>query len=75
MSDTRGLHFRPAVPPVPMISASFGNRPVLLIGHWVDSNGREVKAEVVTLASTRPLSDLRPFPPAPTFTPYGEDGR
>ncbi len=75
MSDTRGLHFRPALPPVPMISKSLGNKPVLVIGHWVDARGREVRAEVVSMASSRPLADLRPFPPAPAFQPFEEDGR
>lgn len=75
MINPRGLHFRPASPPVPMISKSLGDSPVLVIGHWVDGNGREVRAEVVSMASTKPLTDLRPFPPAPAFQPFGDDGR
>lgn len=74
MSDT-SVHFRAAQPPFPMLCASLGNRPVLVIGHWVDARGREVKAEVVSMGSTRALTDLRPFPAAPAFQPFGDDGQ
>jgi hypothetical protein len=75
MTDTRLLHFRPLVPPAAMICRSLGNRPVLVIGHWVDALGREVLAEVCTMASTRPLHDLAPAPRAPAFQPFEDDGR
>ena len=75
MSDTRDLHFRPLVPPVPMRSQSLGGEIVLVVGHWVDARGREVRAHAFTMGAARALTDLRPIPPAPAFTPFEDDGR
>jgi hypothetical protein len=75
MSGARGLSFRPATSPFVMRDATLGGRPVLVLGHWVDAKGREVSAEVVTMAQPRRVTDLRPFSPAPAFQPFGDDGR
>lgn len=61
-----GLFFRAMPQPTLMLDANLGHAQVLLIGHWVDADGREVKADVCTFTATRDLHDLRPLPPIHT---------
>jgi hypothetical protein len=75
MRPRPGEHFRPAVPPYAAIDNSLGGAVVLVLGHWLDARGREVAAEVATMAQRRRLLDLRPIPPAPAFQPFEDESR
>ena len=67
-SRARPSSFAPLQPPQVMWDMTI-ERPVLLLGHWVDAKGMPVMAEVATMSSPRQpyqLSALTaPPPPAP----------
>lgn len=58
--------FAPLSPPQVMWDLSI-QRPVLLLGHWVDAKGMPVMAEVATMSSPRQPYQLQQLaaPPAP----------
>lgn len=71
--SARGEFFRPAVPPYAARDRSLANAVVLVIGHWVNADGREVAAQVISMATRRSLLDLAPIPAAPHFVPFGDE--
>ncbi|MFN0183024.1 MAG: hypothetical protein ACKVQR_04310 [Aquabacterium sp.] len=74
MRRNRGEYFRPAVPPYAVVDNYLNGAVVLIVGHWVNEDGREIAAEVSGTTARRRLTDLSPIPPCPAFKPI-EDGR
>lgn len=62
-------HFRPAVPPYAARDSRATGAIVLVLGHWLDSRGREIAVQVAGTSQRRGLMDVAPLPPAPQFEP------
>ena len=74
MRRNPGEFFRPAIPPYVAVDHYLNGALTIVMGHWVDADGREIAAEVSTGSARRRLFDLSPLPAAPAFKPI-EDGR
>lgn len=68
-------YFRPATPPYAARDSRANGAIVLVLGHWVDSRGREIAVQVAATSQRRSLMDVAPLPPAPAFQPIEEAQR